>query len=68
MNTCSKKEADGKIERERERDDNICGVMKAHCVVLDCMEATNQISEGRRVLVSFARVLPAIVVMNRPSL
>lgn len=28
--------------------------MKAHCVVLDCIEATNQISEGRRVLVSFA--------------
>ncbi len=34
--------------------------MKAHCVVLDCMEATNQISEGRRVPVSFAGFFPLL--------
>lgn len=62
-----KKKKARKIKIEKTRNDCIHGVMKAHCVGLDCMEAPNQIWEGRRVPVSFGGVLSAIVMMERPS-
>lgn len=55
-----KKKETRKIKIEKTRNDSIRGVMKAHCVGLDYMEAPNQIWEGRR-------ALSAIVMMERPS-
>lgn len=62
-----KKKTTRKIQIEKTRNDSIRGIMKAHCVGLDCMEAPNQIWERRRVPVSFGGALSAIVMMEQPS-